>query len=410
MTNQTAELLKYYNCISNPKIFKDNILNDADELFYKKSIKDWVKYRNDRLPLNHSLSERIKLLQRFNNKMGVLLEKILFKFKGINEWKEKQTNLNLDSIGIAISHKIQPLYDYPTVIKINYDSDPHLASVMQEYCLNGLELMIVFLKDELLIDIKNAPCYSLFENLINSFQNCIDSKKAILINQNTKLQNVENLNLWELAKDTAQRQFNKWIEKPETKNIISNDREIETELTGINDKILQIENSNLRINDDSFESKRDVEVLRILDENYYPKNPIKDWAITANTYLEFVLKRNYLESLQNEPQQNNNKPDKKYTAKDYALTYIFDLDVKGEQPPTTNGALDYKKLNEYYNQKAMKKVTGNSGFVKEVKNVSLLNRNNENILNQYSLNWKESILNLSENKFDLENYLKVKQL
>lgn len=110
--------------------------------------------------------------------------------------------------------------------------------------------------------------------------------------------------------------------------------------------------------------------------------------------------------------KNDKRVNIKYTAKEYALAYIFDLYSKGEQVPTnrTNDAgLDAKYLKSIGSEKTRYNHKGDSFYraVKDVlKNYDL---NNERHLQSISTDWKNAILSISNNDFEIKQYINNKQ-
>ena len=168
-----TELLQYYNCIRSIKSFK-NHLNYDDEFYYKRQITNWIDYKNKRLLEDEVLSQKKGWLKPFNNRLENLMLKLVYEFKQVLEWKENNTDLHPKSIEAILNIKIDPLKEMVTGLKMNYDHNTDLACRMQRYCINGFELMVIFIKDNLLINIKDAPCYYLLHEAIEDYRNAID--------------------------------------------------------------------------------------------------------------------------------------------------------------------------------------------------------------------------------------------
>lgn len=113
------------------------------------------------------------------------------------------------------------------------------------------------------------------------------------------------------------------------------------------------------------------------------------------------------EFLNNQSQGSNNesKP-RKYKANHYALAYIFDCDAKGR--PRLEGRK--KELEKIGRERSNNKIDGNT-FYKAFNSIQNIDLNIErNLINIIGTNWKEIILDLSEDKKTLIEYFKKKQL
>lgn len=94
-----------------------------------------------------------------------------------------------------------------------------------------------------------------------------------------------------------------------------------------------------------------------------------------------------------------------YTAKHYALSYLFELDLLGRPVPTSDGGLAQSEIDSYgiINYKK-------TSFTKAVRDVLCCDRNNEKQLRNISQNWRKIVLELSPIPAKLEAYLKSKGL
>ena len=136
----------------------------------------------------------------------------------------------------------------------------------------------------------------------------------------------------------------------------------------------------------------------------FPKNE-SDWDKTT-TQLKHYLVYPGGEVIN---KQNNDLLNRNYTAKHYALTYILDLHSKGERIPTNDGGYA-KSILESIGERKMGKNEGD-GFYRAVRSINKdYDLNELQDLNQISLNWKNIILELTENKDLLIKYLNSKGL
>merc|ERR1711991_739108 len=109
-------------------------------------------------------------------------------------------------------------------------------------------------------------------------------------------------------------------------------------------------------------------------------------------YGEFIFFKNYLKQLLEK--DNNLKTTITFTAKHHALAYIFDLMVKGQHIPMSDGGLNQKLLLEIGKSRTGKK--SGSGFVKSIREIRRnYDINREGDLRHISENWKKIVLELS---------------
>lgn len=102
----------------------------------------------------------------------------------------------------------------------------------------------------------------------------------------------------------------------------------------------------------------------------------------------------------------------KFTAKEYALTYILDLYSKGNLVPTnrTNDAgLNKKLIESIGEQKTNGNFKGNT-FYKAVKEVLKYDLNTRKDLQQISTDWRRAVLTICNNPEDISKYLTNKGL
>lgn len=105
---------------------------------------------------------------------------------------------------------------------------------------------------------------------------------------------------------------------------------------------------------------------------------------------------------------NKHEPEKqiKYTAKHHALAYLFDCDTNG-RPRLVGLKKELEKIGE---KRSKHKINGNT-FYKAFNEIHNTDINIEqNIIKIVGANWRQAILNLSENPTLLNEYLKKKQL
>lgn len=103
------------------------------------------------------------------------------------------------------------------------------------------------------------------------------------------------------------------------------------------------------------------------------------------------------------------KPEKekkrKYTAKHYALSYLFELDLQGKQPPKSDGGFAQSEIDKQGLERY-----GKTSFTKTIRSIIDFDRNTTKDLEQISKNWREIVLELSPNSEQLDAYLKKKGL
>ncbi len=111
--------------------------------------------------------------------------------------------------------------------------------------------------------------------------------------------------------------------------------------------------------------------------------------------------------LNNQSQGSNNESEPiKYKATHYALAYIFDCDAKGR--PRLEG--QKKELEKIGRERSNNKINGNT-FYKAFNRINNKDLNIErNLIDITGTNWKNIILDLSEDPDLLAEYLKTKQL
>lgn len=106
------------------------------------------------------------------------------------------------------------------------------------------------------------------------------------------------------------------------------------------------------------------------------------------------------------------KIETQFTAKEYALAYIFDLYSKGKQVPTNrtdDAGLDAKYLKSIGSEKTKNNHKGDT-FYRAVKDVITYDLNNEKSLKQISTGWLSAILNISDNNTEIIEYLDKQHL
>ena len=99
----------------------------------------------------------------------------------------------------------------------------------------------------------------------------------------------------------------------------------------------------------------------------------------------------------------------KYTAKETALAYLFDLDTKGIKVPTnrTEGGLNAGELKIIRKEKGFEKP---DTFYRGVREVLKFDRNKEHELQNISKDWLNAVRNLSNNWEQTKKYLIDKEL
>jgi hypothetical protein len=100
-----------------------------------------------------------------------------------------------------------------------------------------------------------------------------------------------------------------------------------------------------------------------------------------------------------------------YTAKEYALAYLFDLDVQGKHIPIriNDATFDKEEIQNQARERNFPKKA--DSFYRAVLLINdKFDRNNPNDLSNISRRWKESVKELSMDWSKLETYLKSKKL
>lgn len=171
-------LNEYYNSIKNKSVFENAVLNNKNDLYYTIAIKEHTEFLNNILAQNELLKDRFKLLKSFNFQIKLMMKKIVLCYIKVVEWQKTNNNLHENYLDISFACSIQQLKnEFPQSIRYNYAFDPQLAFRLKEYCLNSFDIMIAFLKNELLIDIEKSPLFPQIQELVNEFEKTIDVDK-----------------------------------------------------------------------------------------------------------------------------------------------------------------------------------------------------------------------------------------
>lgn len=124
--------------------------------------------------------------------------------------------------------------------------------------------------------------------------------------------------------------------------------------------------------------------------------------------------KNQTKTLDNsQPKKNEEKQEppktRKYTANEYALAYIFDLNVKGESIPTNRveGGLAKNEIEQIGESEY--KLKGDT-FYRAVRKVKEFDLNSKTHLENISKDWYNAIMQISNNDKDLKEFLIKKQL
>ncbi len=129
----------------------------------------------------------------------------------------------------------------------------------------------------------------------------------------------------------------------------------------------------------------------------------KAWEIILQTPSVFI--KYFQDNIKDEDVTPLTKKEKNYKALYHVLSYFFDCDVKGEFIP-----MGQKTKLESIGNKRIGKGKGNR-FYQEVKTVNGINRNIENeLIGVIGEDWREAVLQLSDNPKALDEYLKSKLL
>lgn len=178
LTNQERNVLtlsKYYNCIGNVRVFKDEILNSSRELHYNKRTKLFIENRNNAMLKNILLKEKAGWLKPFNSNLKNFMNQIVICFKYVLEWKDTNIKFHESAINVRLSNQSQFFLQLPESLRLNYDNNNDLLVLkMREYYLNGFNSMLDFLKSELLIDFESSPYFPRFAKIIDDIKNAVD--------------------------------------------------------------------------------------------------------------------------------------------------------------------------------------------------------------------------------------------
>ena len=160
MNTKTNEqiLNDYYNCIHRKDIFI-KLLDRESEYWAVRFINKWKHERNEELLMNRSLIVGNSWLLNINNQLAKLISEILTQLKMIFDRGENRTIIENCNLEIRLKERLQYLNELSNDIKIIKNTDQGLALEIQEYCLNAFDLMINFVKRELLIDIESLPSF-----------------------------------------------------------------------------------------------------------------------------------------------------------------------------------------------------------------------------------------------------------
>lgn len=132
------------------------------------------------------------------------------------------------------------------------------------------------------------------------------------------------------------------------------------------------------------------------------------YILDPDSEAELKTLNELLEYLQSDPIEKEKAPEPpiKYTAKHYALAYLFDCDANG-RPRLESHKKDLERIG---GKRSKHKIDGNT-FYKAFNEIHSTDINIErNLINIAGANWKQVISNLSENPTLLNEYLKKKQL
>jgi hypothetical protein len=190
----TIKLIQYYNCIKNVRLFKEAILNRDNDLYFNNSTRSFIENRNDDLLKNEVLNSRIGWLKPFNSNLKDFLVQTVCCFKYVIEWKDNNTDLHENTLEIRLSREMEFFRMLPDSLRKNYDSNnDFLVLKMREYYINGFQMMLDFLKTNLLIDLESSPFYDRIREVINDIKNAVDfeSLKLSLSYQTMKNEDVK---------------------------------------------------------------------------------------------------------------------------------------------------------------------------------------------------------------------------
>lgn len=124
--------------------------------------------------------------------------------------------------------------------------------------------------------------------------------------------------------------------------------------------------------------------------------------------IKDALKEAY-SSIRPDDQIKEGKED--YTSKEYALAYLFDLDVQGKNIPirTTDAEYDKKEIQRQAIKRNFPKKV--DSFYRAVFSINEhYDRNNPKELSKISMRWRDAVKELSMDWSKLEEYLKSKKL
>lgn len=179
-------LNQYYNSIKNIRHFESAVLNRENELYYIDRINEFTEYRNSQLDANDLLNGKLGILKPFNFQIKLVLQSVVSCYKSVIEWKKTNNELHENNLEIRFSSKLQYIKNeiIPSIL-YNYDQNPELAFRLNEYCLNGFDLMITFIENQLMIDIKKSPLFPQIQELIKKYKDAIDVEKIKVLANTT---------------------------------------------------------------------------------------------------------------------------------------------------------------------------------------------------------------------------------
>lgn len=191
MNTKTNEqiLNDYYNCIHRKDIFI-KILDRESEYWAVRRINQWKHNRNTELLKNTGLNDVNDWLINLNNQLAKLMNEILSELKKVVDWKENKITIENSNLEFRLRESLKHLKELPIGIKMNYDADKILALEMRNYCLNGFDLMIDFMKTALLVDIEKLPSLYLIQEVITNIKTSIDFEKVKFITGNNEIETI----------------------------------------------------------------------------------------------------------------------------------------------------------------------------------------------------------------------------
>lgn len=217
LTNQERNIIKlnqYYNSIWHVRLFKENIIKRGDELYYHDRTMSFIENREKDLAENVILNIRSGWLTPFNRSLKRFMDQVVSCFKLVVEWKDNNTEIHENGIEIRLHLAMEFFRELPKSLRLNYDSNnDFLVFKMREYYINGFQMMLDFLKSDLMIDLEKSPFQPKMQKVIDDVKSAVDVESLKLslnyqaantINQKSNSDHIKSENKEIKTKNTNQ--------------------------------------------------------------------------------------------------------------------------------------------------------------------------------------------------------------